>query len=127
MESADADLLKRLIAELGDAKFAVREAASKSLSDLGKKARPALEAAASSSSPEVAERAKTVLGKLEIITSEQLRQIRVVEVLEQIASDEAKNLLKQWATGVKGAVLTEEARAALGRLDRVATGGASRQ
>jgi RNA polymerase sigma factor (sigma-70 family) len=125
VEAADADLLRRLIAELRDAKFAVREAASKSLSELGEKARPALEGAARSSSPEVVERAKKILGEIELITPEQLPQIRAVEVLERIASDEAKNLLKQWASGVKGAVLTEEAWAAVGRLERVAASGPS--
>jgi hypothetical protein len=49
--------------------------------------------------------------------------MRAVEVLEWIASDGAKDLLERWAAGVQGAVLTEEARAALGRLQRAATGG----
>jgi WD40 repeat protein len=124
VEPADADRLRRLIAELGDARFAVREAASKALAELGEKARPAVaEAARASTSPEVAERARKILGEAEPITPEQVPQVRAIEVLERIASDDAKKLLTRWAAGVPGAVLTEESRAALGRLDRVATRG----
>jgi hypothetical protein len=119
VEPADADRLGRLIAELGDAKFAAREAATRALAELGEQARPALaEAARASTSPEVVERARKVLGELPAMTPQQVPQVRAVEVLELIASDEATALLRQWAGGVPGAVLTEAARAALGRLTR---------
>ena len=109
--AAESDLLRRLIAELGDAKFAVREAATRALAELGEKARPAVEEAARTSpSPEVVERAKAVLNKLQALTPEQLVGRRAVEVLERIGSDEAKELLRRWAAGVRGAVLTENAR-----------------
>jgi hypothetical protein len=122
--AADADRLGQLIADLGDAKFVVREAATKTLTELGEQALPALEAAVrTSTSQERTDRAKKILGQLQTLTPEQIRQVRAVEVLELIASDEAKNLLKQWAAGVHGAVLTEESRAALVRLDRAATSG----
>jgi hypothetical protein len=54
------------------------------------------------------------------IASEQLRQIRAVMVLELIDGDESRNLLKKWAGGLNGALLTEEALAALKRLEGTA-------
>ncbi len=54
-----ADLAK----QLGDRDFRTREEASKKLWDLGEAARPALEAALKSNSPEVVNRAKKVLDK----------------------------------------------------------------
>jgi hypothetical protein len=123
VEPADADLVRRLIADLDSPKFAAREGASNQLSELGERALPALEAAvATSTSHELTDRAAKVLARLRTITPEQLPQVRAVEVLERLASDEAKDLLNRWAGGVKGAVLTEEARAALGRLNRDAAG-----
>jgi WD40 repeat protein len=47
-----------------------------------------------------------------------LRSIRAVQVLERIGTDEARMLLRQLAGGVPSARLTQEARAALGRLER---------
>ena len=54
------------------------------------------------------------------ITPEQLRQIRAVMVLERIGDGGSKNLLKRWAGGPVGALLTVEASAALKRLEAVA-------
>ena len=53
-------------------------------------------------------------------TPHQLRQMRAVRVLELIGDDESKNLLSKWAGGPAGALLTEEASAALKRLEGVA-------
>src|SRR5262249_11514671 len=50
-------------------------------------------------------------------TEEELRAIRAVGVLEQIANDEAKALLERLAKGGP-ALLTTEARAALARLPK---------
>ena len=54
------------------------------------------------------------------ITSEQIRQIRAVMLLELIGDVESKNLLKRWAGGPVGALLTMEASAALKRLEGMA-------
>lgn len=121
IESVDAARIRRLIADLEDEKFAVRDAASKILSESGSQVQPALEAATkNSTSQELIDRVKKILHEMETISPGHLRQIRAVEVLEWIASDDAKTLLKQWATGVKGAVLTEEAQVAIGRLEHLA-------
>jgi len=107
-----------LIAELDDAKFAVRENASKALSELGEQATsPLKEAIKTAKSAEVVDRIRKILDEPKRITPEQLRQMRAVLVLELINDAESKNLLKTWAAGFKGAQLTEEAEAALKRLD----------
>lgn len=51
--------------------------------------------------------------------AEPLRQIRAVMILEMIGDGESKNLLKKWADGPVGALLTMEASAALKRLEVV--------
>jgi len=45
-----------------------------------------------------------------------------VLVLELIGNDDSRNLLKNWAGGLKGALLTEEASATLKRLEGAAKG-----
>jgi hypothetical protein len=51
------------------------------------------------------------------LTSEQLRQVRAVLVLELIGDGASKNLMQSWAGGPVGALLTMEAAAALKRLE----------
>src|SRR5207245_5700753 len=102
------------------AKFAVREAASKALHELDPQAIPYLEKTLKSAeSAEVRVRVKQILEQQQgaALTSEQLRQIRGVLVLELIGDGESKNLLKRWAGGPVGALLTMEASAALQRLE----------
>jgi hypothetical protein len=53
-------------------------------------------------------------------TPEQIRQLRAVMLLELIGDSASKNLLKRWAGGRAGALLTLEAAAALKRLETVA-------
>jgi hypothetical protein len=60
--------IAELIARLADESFAVREAASKALHDLGSAARPALEQALRSPDAETASRAKAILGSLPKLT-----------------------------------------------------------
>jgi hypothetical protein len=49
---------------------------------------------------------------------EALRQTRAVQALELARTVEAKALLKEWADGAPGAVLTEDAKRALERWSR---------
>jgi hypothetical protein len=51
------------------------------------------------------------------LSGDALRQARAVEILERIASPAARRFLAELATGARGDVLTEEAGAALERLD----------
>ncbi len=115
----DPKRVQRLIADLGADEFAVREAASKALLDLDEQAVPHLEAALTgAASAEVRDRVKRILDQKRAtpLALDQLRQLRGVTVLEQIADGDAKALLKKWAAGPVGAMLTTEAAAALQRL-----------
>jgi hypothetical protein len=53
---------------------------------------------------------------------EPLRQARAVEVLEHIATPQAREVLRQLAAGAPGAWLTREAKAALERMERKPAG-----
>jgi WD40 repeat protein len=111
----------RFIADLDDDEFAVREKASAELARLGNVARAALaRAAANPASVEVRSRAKAILAKLEVdkASPEQLLAVRTVEVLERVATPEARQLLRKLADGAADASRTREAKAALERLER---------
>src|SRR5262249_24276164 len=60
----------------------------------------------------LAQKAKSVL------SGEELRSLRAVEILEQIGTPEARAVLADLSRGGEGAVLTEQARRALARLGR---------
>jgi hypothetical protein len=120
-KSADAAQLRRLIADLDSDQFDVRESASAALKKLGAVARPALEEALKGSpSAEAKRRIEELLAGLKELqlAPEALRGVRSVQVLEQIGTREARQVLEGLAKGAAGGRVTEEARAALGRLDR---------
>jgi WD40 repeat protein len=56
-----------------------------------------------------------------VLSSERLRTRRAIEFLEQIATPEARTLLRAIAAGQTGALRTQEAKMALERLDNRAT------
>jgi RNA polymerase sigma factor (sigma-70 family) len=121
-EALEPRRIERLLADLGNDDFAVRESASKALRGLDEQAIPYLEATLKrTKSLEVRLRVKRILEEKQraVITSDQLRQIRAVMVLEQIGDGESKKLLRRWATGPAGALLTTEASLALKRLETV--------
>ncbi len=120
VEAIDPQRIQRLLADLDSNEFDVRESASKALEGLDHQAIPYLEATLKSAkSTEVRRQVKWILEQKQkaAITSEQLRQIRGVMILELIRDSESKNLLKRWAGGPVGALLTMEASAALKRLE----------
>lgn len=122
-EPIDAKRVQRLLADLDSDQFAQRDAASKALGALGRQVKPYVEEAVKTAkSTEVQDRAKKVLEVLQAaaITPQQLRQVRAVLVLELIGDGESKSLLSKWAAGPAGALLTEEASAALKRLEDAA-------
>jgi hypothetical protein len=109
------ELIKRLDAE----DFAVREEASRELAKLGEGAEPALRRAlADKPSEEVRRRVTAVLDrpKAPLGDPEALRRARAVQVLEQIGTQPAKDVLDRLARGVPTASLTRDAKAALERL-----------
>ena len=113
-EEAVAALLKRL----DGARFADREQAQKELSDVAELVRPRLESARKTASEEAGRRLDRVLQHTEGLTPERLRHVRACEVLEGIATPEARELLRTWAAGPTGAVLTTEAAESRQRLER---------
>src|SRR5207253_2481728 len=86
---ADAQRLRRLLADLDSDVFTVREAAQKDLAALGELAAPALEQAlAGEPSPEARRRIQALMDKLQgpVTQPEVLRSLRAVAVLEDIAT-----------------------------------------
>ena len=115
--------IQRLIADLDSDQFTERDSASKALSELGQRVKPYLaEAVKTAESTKVQDRAKKILKGLQgaTATPHQLRQMRAVLVIELIGDNESKNLLKKWSDGPAGTLLTEEASAALKRLEGAA-------
>jgi WD40 repeat protein len=121
MAEPDAGQLARLLVELDSEEFAVRDQATDRLAELGELATPALrEALAAGPAPEARRRIGRLLDATggPTLTSEQLRALRSVEVLERCATPEARQGLEELARGAPAARLTREARASRDRLAR---------
>ena len=113
--------VRRLIGDLDSDMFAVRQKAFKKLEDMGTDALPALRAVLQENPPlEVRRRLETLLSRPQglISSPETLRRLRVIQVVEQIASKEAWRLLTEMARGAAPAAETQEARKSLERLSR---------
>jgi RNA polymerase sigma factor (sigma-70 family) len=109
--------VQKLIADLDDPKFALREKATRELAELGPVIEEAL-AARLKAAPSL-ETSKRIQKLLAVIrsappTPEQLRLIRAVEVLEAIGAA-AREILEDLAAGADRALLTVQAREALAR------------
>jgi hypothetical protein len=112
---------KTLIAALDSPKFAEREAASKRLHELGRKAeQPLRDALKADPTPEQAPRIKALLAELDAPFTrprdEELRAVRAVAVLESCGTPEARRLLTDWAERGSSLRLSDEAARALERL-----------
>lgn len=112
--------VEKLVADLNAPGFADRQRATRDLQALGVKARPVLAKALRPDTPlEPRRRMQTLLAALAdpFATPEGLRQLRGVEVLERIASPEARRLLEELADGsAEDDPLGLEARLTLSRL-----------
>jgi hypothetical protein len=116
---SDDKRLGQLITDLDNDEFAVRERAQRELERMGEEAVPALrKALAGKPALEVRRRIESILKKPRTLSPEMLQVVRAVEVLENIGTPEARELLKSLADGVPEAVLTQEAKASLERLAR---------
>jgi WD40 repeat protein len=116
----DKEQLARWIADLDSAVFADREKATRELERQGELAEPLLrKTLAGDPSAEVRRRINALLAKLQgpVTSAHTLRLLRAVEVLEHIATPEARQLLQKLASGASDARLTREAKAALERLE----------
>jgi RNA polymerase sigma factor (sigma-70 family) len=117
--SADPAQIARWVADLDSQRFAARTRAAAELERLGELAEPALrKALAGTPSAEVKLQVERLLAKLTgpVEQPEILRGIRAVEVLERIATPDARALLVELAKGDAAARLTREATASLKRL-----------
>jgi WD40 repeat protein len=117
----DTKAVAQSVHDLDDPKYDTRERATKALAGLGEMARPALEKRlAASPSAEAGERLRSLLAKLDgpLTDPGRLREVRAVELLEQVRTPAAIELLKEYASGDPAGRLTREARAALERLGK---------
>jgi RNA polymerase sigma factor (sigma-70 family) len=111
--------LSRLMADLESNRFSVRRRALNELSRLGERAVPALRHAFSrSSTPEMRRSASRLLDQARVLSTAQVRAIRAVEVLERMATPEAREVLVGLAGGMPEARMTREARGTLKRLEK---------
>jgi RNA polymerase sigma factor (sigma-70 family) len=120
---ADADFkeARRHIKDLASETYKVRETAFARLKELGHPAAPAMRQALDNDPPlETRRRLEKLLAELPAapLSPELLRQLRAVQVLERIASPDARRVLTELAGGMAHTPLTREARAALERLAR---------
>jgi WD40 repeat protein len=112
----------KLIRDLDDDKYTVRDKAQKALADVGPGAAELLrKALADSPSPEKKKRLETLLARAEqgTLTPELLQGLRAIEALECIGSGEARQILTNLASGLPSSRLTQQARAALKRLEKL--------
>jgi RNA polymerase sigma factor (sigma-70 family) len=119
-QKADMEQVARLLQDLDSDRFAVREAAAAALRRLGELVAPALRQALDGKpSAEVRRRVSGLLEQLDRgTTPEQLRSLRVIEVLERTGKPATRKLLQELARGAPAARQTQEANASLDRLDR---------
>jgi hypothetical protein len=100
----------------------VRETATRELEKEGEAISPLLrEALAASPSPELRRRLKRLLQRganWQTWTSQELRALRAVLVLERIGIAGSRKIIERLAQGVPGARLTQAAEAALERLEK---------
>jgi WD40 repeat protein len=109
--------VRRLVADLDADAFRTRERAARSLREIGPPARPYLRAARAGASPEARQRIDELLAGLPPAgPPADLRALRAIQVLELAGTPEATGVLREWARGPAGTVLTGEASAALARL-----------
>jgi RNA polymerase sigma factor (sigma-70 family) len=114
----DAKQVARWIKELDDDSFDVREKAAAELGRLRELARPALEQALKSRSAETQRRAEELLARVKADaawSSDDLRRLRALEVLEKVNTPEARELLQGLSRGAEGSWLTREAKSSLER------------
>jgi WD40 repeat protein len=117
------DRARRLITDLGDDDFHVREKASRELERLGPETAPVVQRALQDSpSPEARRRLRKALDKIKSSKGGDDFQARSVSlalaVLEEIGTPAARRALQELAKGPAGSTVTRDAAAALERLAR---------
>lgn len=113
--------IAKLIVDLDSDHFTVRETASHELAELERFAVPQLKEALGSKLPlEVQRRVEKLLAGWKDIApvSEEVRQLRALEALEIIGTQEARDALKELSQKFSSTAAEQEARAILGRLKK---------
>jgi hypothetical protein len=121
IKAPEPGVVARLIENLGNEEFQVRDKASRELAKYGEAVEGALRKAKKGEiSLEQLRRIDRLLNLLPGPEPgpEQLRTIRAVAALEQIGSPEARKVLAGLAAGADGARITQEAKSALERLQK---------
>jgi RNA polymerase sigma factor (sigma-70 family) len=119
LPSLDGKQVERWIADLDSESFAVRTRATRELEQLGGRAKPALgKALAGNPGAEARRRLKALLDRLDgfLPPGEDLRLVRVIEVLERIGTPRARQLLEQLHREMPASRVGREAKASLERL-----------
>jgi WD40 repeat protein len=119
--AVEAKKLAQLVADLDSEAFETRDEAYRTLEKLGTLAEPALRKAREGKvSLEMRRRIDDLLDKVDrgTLTAEELQGTRGVEVLERIATPEARAVLATLAEGAPPAYLTQQAKKALARLGK---------
>jgi WD40 repeat protein len=114
--------LRQRIADLDSDEFATREAASRALEKVGEVAETELRRALARE-PGLEHRTRLerlLAAPWPAPTSEEVRHLRALIVLERIGTAEARAVLRSLAEGAEGARLVRDAKAALTRLDQAA-------
>jgi WD40 repeat protein len=115
--AADPEHVARLLSDLDSPRFPTRQRATHHLESLGVSAKPALrKALAERPSEEVRRRLERLLARPEGMDA--LAARRAVEILEHIATQDAREILHSLSRGVPDARLTQEAISSLDRLGR---------
>jgi sugar lactone lactonase YvrE len=119
-----AETIARLVGDLDSPQFHSRTRATGQLQQLGELVEPALlEALKKQPSLEMRQRIEQLLNRVADLRSspsgERLRIFRAVQVLEQIGTPAAQQLLETLSDGAPKAMLTQEAAASLLRLQRM--------
>jgi WD40 repeat protein len=117
----DAELLKRLIADLGSETLAVRKKASAEIEKTLELAEPGLRQALEKGNHpvETRRRIEQLLEKQPLVPGlATLQALRAVEVLEKIGNRDARQIVETVSRGAPGMRVTHDAVATLGRLDR---------
>lgn len=112
--------IERLVADLDGDRFAVRQRATRELDEMGVTAEPVLRKALEGKpSLEVRQRIELLVGRMKgrPLTGELLRGWRALEILERVGNPEARKALEKFAEGPAAALIAEEAKASLGRLE----------
>jgi WD40 repeat protein len=120
-DPVEARKIEQWVADLDSPKFRLRQQATTELEKLGELAVPALaKVLASRPRLETQRRVELLLDKAaaRTFTAEQLRLVRALEVLELLATTEARQVLMTLSGGAAAALPTREAQAALDRLGR---------